>query len=120
MRIGMTVFRLGLCAAWAVLLFVSVHAVTAIGVGAAGGVFIGDFAHPWRAQFNADFSIYLVLAAAWMVFRARSWSLGRVWTVLAINLGGLFTLIYLLAISLQAKGDMRPVLLGRQAGPTLA
>lgn len=117
MRLGMNVFRLLLSVGWAALLLVSVRAVTTMGVGGAGGVFIGDFAHPWRAQFNTDFSLYLLLAAAWMVYRARSWVLGLVWAVLAINLGGLFTLAYLLVASIQAKGDMRKVLLGRHAEP---
>ena len=115
MRFGTTVFRLALCLGWTILLVVSVHAVKAMGMSAAGAVFIGDFAHPWRAQFNTDFSLYLLLAAAWMVYRARSWAVGLVWAVLAINLGALFTLAYLLVLSFQAKGDMRIVLFGRHA-----
>lgn len=115
MRFGTTVFRLLLCAGWVLLLFVSIHAVRAMGLGGAGAVFMGDFAHPWRAQFNTDFSLYLLLAGAWLIYRARSWGLGLVWAVLAINLGALFTLAYLLVVSIQAKGDMRQVLLGRQA-----
>lgn len=115
MSMRTTLFRLLLCAGWAVLLLVSIRAVTAMGLGAESGVFIGDFAHPWRAQFNTDFSLHLLLAAAWMVYRARSWALGLVWAVLAINLGALFTLAYLLVVSIQARGDMRAVLLGRHA-----
>ncbi len=115
MRFGTTVFRLALCLGWTILLVVSVHAVKTMGMGAAGAVFVSDFAHPWRAQFNTDFSLYLLLAAAWMIFRARSWAIGLIWAVLAINLGALFTLAYLLVLSIQAKGDMRMVLLGRHA-----
>ena len=96
MRIGMSIFRVALCVGWTVLFFVSAHAVQAMGAGAAGAVFFGDFAHPWRAQFNTDFSLYLLLAAAWMVYRSRHWALGLVWALLAVNLGGLFTLAYLL------------------------
>ena len=54
-----------------------------------------------------------------MVYRARSWAVGLVWAVLAINLGALFTLAYLLVLSIQAKGDMRMVLLGRHARSNL-
>jgi hypothetical protein len=115
MRIGTTTFRLGLCIGWVVLFFFSVRAVSTMGLGAAGAVFVGDFAHPWRAQFNTDFSLYLLMAAAWMVYRARSPWVGLIWAVLAINLGGLFTLAYLLVASVQAKGDTRLVLLGRHA-----
>ena len=78
-------------------------------------MFIGDFAHPWRAQFNADFALHLLLVAAWWVYRARSWILGLVWAVLAINVGAVFTLAYLLVVSIQVKGDMRRLLLGRHA-----
>lgn len=119
MHIGTTIFRLMLCVGWAALLFVSVQAVRRMGLAAAGGVFIGDFAQPWRAQFNTDFSLHLLLAAAWMVYRSRHWALGLVWAALAINLGGLFTLAYLLAASIQARGDMRLVLLGHRAAPSL-
>jgi hypothetical protein len=115
MRIGLTIFRLGLCAAWAVLFWVSFQAVGRMGFGAAGGVFIGDFAHPWRAQFNTDFALHLVLIAAWMIYRSRSWIVGLICGLLAINLGGVFTLAYLLVVSILAKGDMRRLLLGRHA-----
>ena len=114
---GVTIFRLSLCVAWVVLLAVTVRAVTQGGLGAAGDVFFGDFAHPWRAQFNADFALYLVLVAAWIVYRSRSRLVGLVFAVLAINLGGLFTLAYLLLASFEAKGDVRKLLLGRAAAP---
>jgi hypothetical protein len=114
-RVGLTVFRLLLCAGWAVLLVVSVQAVRHMGVGAAGSVFVADFAHPWRAQFNTDFSLHLLLVAAWMIYRSRFWVVGVICAVLAINLGGLFTLAFLLVASIQAKGDFRKVLLGARA-----
>jgi hypothetical protein len=115
MRIGLLLFRLALVLAWLVLFWVSYQAVSRLGFGAAGGVFIGDFAHPWRAQFNADFALHLLLVATWLVFRARTWWLGLIWAVLAINLGGVFTLAYLLVVSFQTEGDMRQLLLGRHA-----
>jgi hypothetical protein len=115
MRIGTVVFRLALCVAWAILFAISVRAVSQMGFGAAGGVFIGDFAQPWRAQFNGDFAVHLLLVAAWMVFRSRSWVVGLICGLLAVNLGGVFTLAYLLAVSFQTKGHMRKLLLGRHA-----
>jgi hypothetical protein len=115
MRIGLFLFRLALCVAWVVLFWVSFRAVSRMGFGAAGGVFIGDFAQPWRAQFNADFALHLLLIATWLVYRARSWWVGLIWAVLAINLGGVFTLAYLLVVSFQTKGDIRELLLGRVA-----
>jgi len=115
MRFGLAGFRVALVLGWAVLFTVSVHAIQSMGANAAGAVFIGDFAHPWRAQFNTDLSIHLLLAAAWMIYRSRSWVVGLVCAVLAINLGGVFTLAYLLVATFQARGDMARVLLGRRA-----
>jgi hypothetical protein len=114
-RIGLNIFRLALVVAWVVLFWVSFQAVSRMGFGAAGDVFIGDFAQPWRAQFNADFAVHLLLVGAWLVFRARTWWLGLIWALLAINLGGVFTLAYLLVVSIQTEGDMRQLLLGRHA-----
>lgn len=98
--------------AWIVLFRVSAHAVAAMGVNAAGAVFIGDFAQPWRAQFNTDFTIHLLLVAAWMVWRSRSWIIGLLCGVLAINLGALFTIPYAALALYRARGDIRAALLG--------
>jgi hypothetical protein len=117
MSVGLTGFRLLLCAGWAILLVVSIHAVSTMGLGAGGTVFLGDFAHPWRAQFDTDFSLHLLLVACWMIYRSKSWVVGLICAVLAINLGSLFTFVYLFVATLQAKGDMRKVLLGARAGP---
>ena len=115
MRIGLNLFRLALAAAWVVIFWVSFQAVSRMGFGAAGDVFVGDFAHPWRAQFNGDFAIHLLLVAAWMIYRSKSWIVGLVCAALAINLGGVFTLAYLLAVSFRTDGDIRKLLLGWRA-----
>jgi hypothetical protein len=52
-----------------------------------------------------------------MIYRSRSWVVGLICAILAINLGGVFTLVYLLVVSVQAQGDMRKVLLGVRAIP---
>lgn len=116
MRIGTVAFRLALIAGWVFVLALSVRAVREMGFAAAGDVYFGDFAHPWRAQFNGDFGMHLLLVAAWMVYRTKGLLLGLLSAVLAINLGGFFTLAYLLVMSIRAKGDMRQVLLGARAG----
>lgn len=115
MRVGTISFRLLLALGWAVLFYVSFQAIRQLGLGPAGDVFVGDFAHPWRAQFNTDFSLHLLLVALWMIYRSRPWIVGLICGVLAINLGGVFTLAYLLVVSIRAKGDMRNVLLGWRA-----
>jgi hypothetical protein len=112
MRVGLNGFRLLLCIGWVILLVVSIHAVRSMGLGAAGSAFVGDFAQPWGAQFNTDFAIHLLLAAAWMIYRSRSWAVGLVCAILAINLGGVFTLAYLLVATFRARGDFTKVLLG--------
>ena len=100
---------------WAALAFLTVQAATALGLGAAGDFFFGDFAYPWRAQFNFDFAIHLLLVAAWMIWRAPNRIVGAVFGLLAINLGALFTLAFLMVAGWRARGDLRAVLLGRYA-----
>lgn len=115
MRTGAALFTAALAITWAVLLYVSVHAVAAMGMNAAGAVFFGDFAHPWRAQFNADFAIHLLMVAAWMIWRAPSRIAGMLCALLAVNLGGMFTIAFLIVQLWRTKGDVRRVLLGRHA-----
>ena len=115
MRIGNTAFCVFLAVGWLLTLYVSVHAISTMGAGAAGQVFFGDMSHPWRAQFNTDFAMHLLLVAAWMIYRSKSWVVGLICGVLAINLGAVFTFGYLLVAALRAKGDMRKVLLGARA-----
>jgi hypothetical protein len=120
LRLGLTLFRLALFIGWLIMFWISFQAVSRMGFGAAGGVFIGDFAHPWRAQFNGDFALHLLLVAAWMIYRSKSWIVGLICAVLAINLGGVFTLAYLLVVSFLVDGDMRKLLLGRHAATPAA
>ena len=40
-------------AGWIILLFVTLHALQRMGATAAIDIFLGDFAHPWRAQFES-------------------------------------------------------------------
>ncbi len=112
MRFGIAIFAAALAIAWAALVYVSVHAVSAMGAAAAGPVFFGDFSHPWRAQFGADFSVHLLLVAAWMIWRARSWIVGILCAVLAINLGALFTIPFFLIALWGAGGDVGAALQG--------
>ncbi|MET0362419.1 MAG: hypothetical protein ABW048_11805 [Sphingobium sp.] len=58
-KIGVNLFRLALMIGWALLLIVSLRAVTTMGTDAASAFFFGDMAHPWRAQFNVDFALHL-------------------------------------------------------------
>lgn len=114
MRIGLILFTVAAAVVWATLFYVTAHAVSVMGASAAGAVFLGDFGHPWRAQFGADFSIHLLLVAAWLIWRSPNWIIGIVCAVLAINLGALFTLPYLVVTLWQAKGDVVAALSGNR------
>ena len=68
----MTILRGVLIAGWLVATATMVWGVSAMGFSAAAEVFVADFAHPWRAQFNADFLVHLLLMAAWVFYREPS------------------------------------------------
>lgn len=106
-------FRLALAAAWLILLWVTVQAAKTLGLGKAGDFFVGDMAYPWRAQFNTDFSFFLLLVATWLVWSARNRAIGVCLAILSIVCGGLFTLAYLLIATFRTKGNIKAVLLGR-------
>jgi hypothetical protein len=93
-----------------------------MGFAAAGDVFLGDFGHPWRAQFGADFTIHLLGVATWMIWRSRSLVAGIVCAILAINCGALFTIPYLLWAVWTAGGDVAAALTGARfrANPAAA
>lgn len=96
---------------WIVLSFVSGRAITALGLEGAN-VFVTDFGHPWRAQFNTDFALWVVLVVAWIVWRHASWVVGVACGVAALAMGGMFLMPYLLLVSISAQGDVRRLLLG--------
>lgn len=106
-------FRVTLVVMWLWLLNLTIHAGLTLGWDKAGDFFFGDMLHPWRAQFNTDFFIVLLLIAAWMFWHARSRALGVLFEVTSVMFGGLFTLAYVLIQSFRLKGNMEVVLLGR-------
>jgi hypothetical protein len=109
---AMTVFKALVAIAWLVLIYVSYQAVAAMGLAPAGTVFIEDFAHPWRAQFYTDFSLHILLVAAWILYREKRWWVGVPCAVLAGFCGGAFSLLYVLAAIFRAGNDPRRLLLG--------
>lgn len=108
-------FGIFLGLAWVVLMLITVEALVELGPMDAVRTFVGDYAHPWRAQFYTDFSLHLVLTAAWVLYRARTAARGAAFAFLVLGLGALFTIPYVLAAAVGAKGDARALLLGRHA-----
>lgn len=109
----MSAFKLVVVLLWAAMIAVTAYAVHALGSDG-GMVFFDDFAHPWRAQFNTDFLIHLLLFAGWVFWRERSRAAGAVCALLCL-MGGLFTLPYLLWSLHRANGDFKALLLGAHA-----
>jgi hypothetical protein len=105
--------RLFVLAVWVVLLVVTWRAAAELGL-AGGNVFVSDFSHPWRAQFNTDLSLHLLLFAVWVFWREHSKLLGLVCALLCA-LGGIFTFPYFLFAVYRARGDARVLLLGTHA-----
>jgi hypothetical protein len=77
-------------------------------------IFFGDIlALTWPGQFNVDFSCFLLFSGLWLAWR-NHFSIGGVALGLLGVVGGTMLLApYLLFASIQAKGDMKIVLLGR-------
>ena len=71
---------------------------------------------PWHgpAQFDVDFSCFLVLSGLWVAWRHHFSAAGLGLAVLAFFGGILFLSIYLLIASFQEQGDIKAVLLGRR------
>ncbi|MCF8709427.1 DUF1475 domain-containing protein [Rhizorhapis sp. SPR117] len=99
--------------AWAALLYITVHAIDTMGFASAGDYFFGDFSHPWRRQFNADFAIHMLTVGVWMIWRSRSLIVGLICAALAVNLGALFTLPYIIIAIWQARGNVSAALSGK-------
>ena len=77
-------------------------------------VFFGDMGRlSWPGQFNLDFMFMLTLSATWVGWRHRFSPGGLGLALLAFFGGASFLSIYLLVVSLQAKGSTREILLGR-------
>jgi len=68
----MTILRIFLLAGWLIMLVLSWRALTELGYNWPD-VFFGDIAdNTWRARFNIDFLIHLLLFATWVVWRETS------------------------------------------------
>jgi len=109
----MNAFRLLL-----VVLFAGIFSYTAVVVSHHGlgllPIFFADIAAmDWNGQFNVDFASFLTLSALWLAWRHHFSPVGLMLGVLGFFGGGLMLSAYLLWASIDAKGDVKVLLLGK-------
>lgn len=105
------------------LLFLVIAAYTTVVIANHGtglfAVFFGDMAKMgWPGQFNLDFMAMLSLSGLWLAWRNHFSPLGLGLGVLGFLGGAPVLSAYLIFASVQANGDMREVLLGKERART--
>ena len=76
-------------------------------------VFFGDMAKMgWPGQFNLDFMMMLTLSALWVAWRHRFSPAGLGLAVAAFFGGSAFLCVYLIIVSLRARGGVAEILTG--------
>lgn len=68
----------------------------------------------WQGQFNLDFGSYLLLSGLWIAWREHFSARGILIGLFAPILGLLLFAPYLFWASVQAKGDMKALLMGKR------
>lgn len=111
----MTGFRVLLIVMWIMLAGYTALVIAEHGMGLLP-IFFGDMARmAWPGQFNLDFLCFLILSALWTAWRAAFHAKGLLLAPVAFVGGAGFLLLYLLYLTIAARGDMRRVLLGDRA-----
>lgn len=111
----MIVFRVSLLVVWAIVMYFTVLAIYTDGLAMATEVFSGDMlAGNWRSQFNIDLLSHMYLVGVWVAWRQRFSGLGILLGLLCIC-GGLFSLVYVLALTFFHKGNLSMVLMGKSS-----
>jgi hypothetical protein len=100
-----------------VAIFLSLVAYTAVTISNHGWnllpVFFGDMrAMTWPGQFNFDFMSFLLLSGLWVSWRHKFSLAGIALGAVAVFGGMLFLSLYLLVVSVRAKGNVEELLLG--------
>ena len=77
-------------------------------------VFLGDIGKfAWPGQFDLDFMCMLALSAIWVAWRHQFSAAGIGLGVIAFFFGTPFLSVYLLVVSVRAKGGISEILLGK-------
>lgn len=109
----MTALRIFLAAIGLTILFYTLPVIANHGTDLLP-VFFGDIARmEWPGQFNVDFSSFLLMTMLWVAWRKNFSASGLLLACLVPVGGGMFTSGYVLYLTIQAKGDMAAVLLGK-------
>jgi hypothetical protein len=109
----MTAFRALLILLAVILIGYTVVVITSHGMNLVPIFFADIAAMGWPGQFNLDFVFMLTLSALWVAWRHRFSLAGLALGLLALFGGSLFLTTYLLVVSLQARGDVKQMLLGK-------
>ncbi|MEM6379192.1 MAG: hypothetical protein AAF705_13335 [Bacteroidota bacterium] len=66
----------------------------------------------WDGQFTLDFACYLILSGLWIMWRGHFKAPALILAMLAIILGIIVFVPYLIYLIVKEKGDLKSVLLG--------
>jgi hypothetical protein len=111
----MNLFRVSLIVAWCMYITLCLVVIDAIGWDGANLFFSDISAGGWRTLFNVDFIIHLLFIAGWVAWKEKYSPSGMLAALLCICGGALFSLLYLLYLSVVNKGNVTKILLGKHA-----
>lgn len=110
----MTAFRVFLAAMLITVVVYTVIVIADFGLSPLLPVFFGDIATmTWPGQFNLDFFCMLLMSGFWVAWRHHFSPGGLVLGVLGLTGGAPFLTTYLIITSVQTKGDVAEMLLGK-------
>src|SRR5271170_990371 len=106
MKVGLTLFRVLMVIAWLAMVWISYVAIRDMGASVAVKIFFDDYNHPWRAQFNSDFLVHLLLAMTWFLYRFKSPWKGILCAVLTWFIGSVFVLPFIFVTLARNGGNV--------------
>ena len=103
-----------LCLMWAFMIIKTI--LTPGGVGDVNAQYYGIMLdNTWQAHFNTDLLIHTIVFACWIIYREKSKVTGILYGLLSVNLGAIFTILYLIITLIKSKGDSTLFFKGRHS-----